>query len=216
MNKDIIKKNLSDSFDIIKDNWMVYRDAITLSIAEMLKYDGCKAMDMWQYVLKKNKALIKTDSGAKQLIPAIIEKMIEVRYDFISLTDDIYINDIIPNMLNKPDVLKCIYNEAFCAGVEEFDIMETTPTCLAYIILLANSDTVIEVMNYLYSNKRMKRVSIGKFLEMTIDALNEKFSDEDMPFHNMKPEIKETLLRSLNYIVDPVIKAECNVMLISL
>ena len=216
MNKDLIKKNLSDSFDIIKDNWTVYRDAITLSIAEMLKYDGCMAMDMWLYVLRKNKALIKTDSGVKKLIPEIIEKMVEVRYDHISLTEDIYLKEIIPNMLDKPEILKCIYNEAFCAGVEDFDIMETTPTCLAYIILMANSDTVIEVMNYLYSNKRMKKVSIGKFLEMTIEALDEMLSDEDMPFHDMKPNIKDTLLRSLNYITDPVIKAECNVMLISL
>ena len=216
MNKDLIKRNLSDSFDIIKDNWTVYRDAITLSIAEMLKYDGCMAMDMWLYVLRKNKALIKTDSGVKKLIPEIIEKMVEVRYDHISLTEDIYLNEIIPNMLDKPEILKCIYNEAFCAGVEEFDIMETTPTCLAYIILMANSDTVIEVMNYLYSNKRMKKVSIGKFLEMTIEALDEMLSDEDMPFHDMKPNIKDTLLRSLNYITDPVTKAECNVMLISL
>lgn len=190
MNKDLIKKNLSDSFDIIKDNWAVYSDAITLSIAEMLKYDGCMAMDMWLYILRKNIDLIKTDSEAKKLIPEIIEKMIEVRYDHISLTEDIYLNEIIPSMLDKPEILKCIYGEAFCAGVEEYDIMETTPTCLAYIILMANSDTVIEVMNNLYSNERMTTVSIGKFLEMTIEALDEMLSDNDMPFHDMKPKSK--------------------------
>ena len=142
--------------------------------------------------------------------------MIEVRYDNMTYTDDIYLNEIIPHMLDKPDILKCIFCDAFCAGVEEYDMMETTPKCLAYIILVANSDTVIEVMKYLYSNKRMTKVSIGKFVEMTIGALDEKLSDEDLDFKDMKPNIKDTLLRSLNYIKDPVIKAECNIMLISL
>ena len=58
MNKDLIKKNLSDSFDIIKDNWTIYSDAITLSIAEILEYDSGMAMDMWLYIHDKNKSLL--------------------------------------------------------------------------------------------------------------------------------------------------------------
>lgn len=210
----VIKKELVDTFEKIKDSWELYRDSITLCIAEMMKYDSGMAIEMWLYILEKNKALLATDVGTKELIPDIIEKMYEIRDDYLSHIEEIFLNEIIPSMLNRPEILDVIFGKAHCAGAEKYDSLGETPLCFAYILLIGNSEVVMRIMKSLYSNKRMKGLSVGEFINQATELLEDELSDEDMPFDSLRTEIKEVLMLSLDYIQDPLLKAECTILII--
>lgn len=216
MDAETIKKNLVESFDIIKDSWGQYYDDITLCIAEMMKYDGGIAIEMWLYILEKNKALLASDIGTKKLIPDIIDKMYHVRPDYLSHMEETFLNDIIPSMLNRPEILDFIFGKAHCAGAEKYDSLGATPLCFAYILLIANSEVVMQIMRSLYSNKRMKGLTVCDFINQAAELLEDEFSDEDMPYDTLRTGIKDVLILSLDYIQDPLLKAECTISIITL
>ena len=221
MEKEIIRQELIDSFDRLKDSWDLNRHAITLCIAEMLKYDGGLSMDMWLYVLKKNEDLLSKRIEAINLIPLVIEKMTEVRehYEYLARMDDVYLNEIIPDMLDKPEILEIIFGKAYCAGTTWHNII---PSCLAYILLVSNTDSVKQILNHLYNNKRLKgnsqnkrlRESISDFFSVTSNVLENLFADDDIPFKSLKQEIKESIVSSLDNIKDPLLKAEYTISLL--
>ncbi|MBQ6378128.1 MAG: hypothetical protein IJJ56_04970 [Prevotella sp.] len=216
MNTELIKKNLADSFDVLKDSWEQYCDAITLCIAEMMKYDGEMAIEMWLYILEKNKALLASDIGTKKLIPEIIDKMYHIRYDYLSRREEIFLNEIIPCMLHREEILTFIFGKAHCAGAEKDDIFGTTLLCFAYILLIGNNEVVMRIMESLYSNKRMIGLSTGEFLYQATELLKDMFSDKDIPYDSLGLDKRDTLMRSLDYINDPLLKAECTVSIITL
>ncbi len=60
MSKDQKKETLMSSFEMLKENCTENEEAIKKIISEMLKLDKNTAIEMWEYILKKNAHLIKS------------------------------------------------------------------------------------------------------------------------------------------------------------
>ena len=146
MNKDLIQQGLIESFNKLKDNWDVYFETISLCIAEMLKYDGEMAMDMWHYILKKNENSLSTEEGKRYLLLYVINKIDEMRHHKLHVFDDECHKVVASSIIGKPELLKYIFEKLYFAGFMT-NISGITPIWLAYIILLAPADTVKNVVN---------------------------------------------------------------------
>ena len=220
MNKGLIQQGLIESFNKLKDNWDIYYETISLCIAEMLKYDGEMAMDMWHYILKKNENSLSTEEGTRYLLLYVIGKIDEMRHGNLYMFNDECHKVVASSIIGKPELLRYVFEKSYSAGVKgDFSVISPSviiPIWLAYIILLAPANTVKNVVCYLYNNKNMEEVSVSDLLSMTAEVLVYLISDEDMPFESPKQEVKDSLMFSLDYIQDPVLKAECTVVIISI
>ncbi len=217
MDTETIKKNLSASFDILKDSWKIYKEAITLCIAEMMKYDGELAINMWLYILKKNKVLLVTDDGTNQLISDIIDMMLDVRYNNSQRTDELLVNDIVPYMLKKSEILDIIFGKACCTDTSSFNsFLRTTSMCFSYILILGDSDIITHLLKLLYSNMRIKGFSPGIFIYETMEELDVALYNQKAPYNSLRKDIADALMYSLDNIQNPLLKAECTVFTISL
>ena len=213
MNNDFILKSLMDSFEILKAKWSSKREAITLCISEMTKYDIDIAFDMWLYILKNNTELLKQDRDSEYLVSELIDHIVEtikVKYDMDE--DLIFIKIIVPQMLKRKEFFSLIYGNTYRAGARSSSFNDWMPTCLAYTLFVANPDDITNIMKLMSCNKQMKEVSVGTFLMRAINELKTIIEDNDIvDTYSISGDAKMALLSSLDFISDLSEKAECTV-----
>lgn len=218
MSDNIIVKSFVDSFDILKTKWSSKRDAISLCISEMTKYDCDIAFDMWLYILKNNSDLLNKERDSEYLVSDLIEKMVETlmsRYD--ADENEIFIKDIIPRMQNRQEILSQIFGNTYCAGARRSSFNDYMPKCLAYMLLVANPDVIINIMKLMSSNKYMKDITIGTFVMRSIAELKSIMEDNDISNkYSVTSDIKMALLNSLDLVRNSTEKAECNIAVLSI
>ena len=218
MNDNIVVKSLIDSFEILKTKWSSKSDAISLCISEMTKYDVDTAFDMWLYILKNNSDLLSMERDSEYLVSDLIDKMVETlmaRYDVEEY--EIFIKEIIPHMLKRQEILSILFGNTYNAGAQKLSFNDYMPKCFAYMFLIANSDTITNIMKMISSNKYMKDITIGTFVMKSIKELKSIIEDDDIGNnYSVTNDVKMELLSSLDLVKDSTERAECTVAILSI
>ena len=218
MNDNIIVKSLVDSFEILKKKWSSKRNAISLCISEMTKYNSDIAFDMWQFILKDNSELLCKERDSEHLVSDLIGKMVETlmsRYDVDE--NEAFIKEIIPRMQNHQDILSLIFGNTYCAGARSITFIDYMPKCFAYMFLVANPNVIRNIMKLMSSNKYMKDITIGTFVMRSITELKSILEEDDIGNnYSVTSDIKMELLSSLDLVKDSTERAECNVAVLSI
>lgn len=218
MNDDIIVRSLVDSFEILKSKWSSKRNAISLCISEMTKYNCDIAFDMWLYILKNNSDLLKQKMNVDFLVSDLIDKIVDTlmpRYD--ADENEIFIKEIVPRMLNRQEILSLIFGNTYCAGARSSSFRDYMPKCFAFMFLVANPDVIINIMKLMNSNKYMKDVTVGTIVMRSIEELKSIMEDNDISNkYSVTSDIKMALLNSLDLVRDSTEKAECTIAVLSI
>ena len=221
MNNDFILQSLTEAFEIIKDSWATKKEAIINCIVETEAHDGSLAMEMWCYILQKNKLLLKNKDEKKHLIHDVFYRFYN-KYEIYCNEEYIcrvFLNHIIPHMVHNEQLIKTIFGKAMNAGFEcgIFDD-RFIPICIAGIILQDNPFVVRVLIESLTHNPLMEDISAGQllikangFIEI-IRRKNEEFFDKP---YSVSSQVKESLLGCLDMITDQAIRAECTIAFIS-
>lgn len=218
MNDKIIVRSLVDSFEILKTKWSSKRDAISLCISEMTKYDCDIAFDMWLYILKNNSDFLKKERDSEFLVSDMIDKMVETLMSKNNVDEkEAFIKEIIPRMLNRQEILSLIFGNTHCAGANSSLFNDYMPKCFAYMFLVANPDVISNIMKLMSSNKYMKDITIGTFVMRSIKELKTIMEDDDIGNnYSVTSDIKMELLSSLDLVKNSTEKAECTVAVLSI
>lgn len=225
MNNEIILQNLCDAFEVLKDSWESKREAIINCIVETEIYDGDTAMDMWAYILQKNSILLEDKEGVMHLIDEVLDSF-HVKYEGTSIHHNIYacraiLHHVSSHLSKNERLIKLIFGKSLNAGykIDKWGgIYEYIPMCIAGILLQGNCQIVELLIKSLAENSLIKDISIGELFLKANKYLNLIYRGEDDLGikYAMEPNVKDTLINSLNYFRDKNERAECTIAFLSM
>lgn len=213
---------LLESFNVIKNKWSTKCEVLALCIQKMAKFDICIAMEMWLYLLKKNNKYLKLEGDSEMLVSEMINMMILQIMELDDLKckgeDEILFDIIVPEIINKEELIDYIYGKTYCAGSRKYDCFETAKKCFAYILIKGSPQVVKRMVNNLFTNRHMKLLTMGDYLLEVVEYVTNIFQDKEhfIQYNSLDNNVYNTLLKEIENIKNPIEKAECKIAIASM
>lgn len=225
MSNEVIIQNLTEAFEVLKDSWDYKKDAIINCIVETERYDGALSMDMWLYVLKSHMP-IETQEDANTLVKDVLERFFKKNeaHDFSSGENRCraFLNHVVPHLINNDELIRCIFKYTYNAAYEynpEWDnlLNQNIAICIGCMILEGNKHTMEVLIESLSQNALLCEISMGWLLLKANKYIEYICRNEDEfgKKYTVSDEVKNALLRSLDYIKDKSERAECTIAFLS-
>lgn len=197
MDIELKKHILLESFDAIKDSWDIKSNAIEKAISRMFDIDEEMAIEMWLYILRKNKRDLKDNSYA--LIGSVLYCMERTG----GCSDDIKEEQIAKRLANNKELCEFLYGFNCDLGSAEIHY-------IGWFIALNMNDTVNMVLNLIENNSHLNEYKIGKIISYAISKLD--YIDDA----HISEQTKEILYNFSNRIEDKLERAEAMIAITSL
>ncbi|TYQ14665.1 UNVERIFIED_CONTAM: hypothetical protein Cloal_1026 [Acetivibrio alkalicellulosi] len=185
------KDILLESFNVLKDNYSNNKIKIREIIGKMFSIDIDTSVEMWTYLLTKNKHFIKDADEAYGLTEGIIY-VAEESIGTAKIGEIIVENEFLK---------KNIFSESVCVGLNTIGIIK-------HFLCINNLEIANELIDLVYKNKNNRKYSFGEYLEELIDSL--KYEE------NLTDDAINILITWGEKVTDSEEKAKINVSLIDL
>ena len=217
MDDDFILQSLIKAFEVLKDSWSTKSEVITKCIVETEVYDGDVAMDMWLYILQKNRKELGEKDFAEKCVHNVLAKF-EVlnrkQYDEWSSEYRVVLDHVAPYIIKSPELIKLIFGETAISG--DYYPDHLVPSLIAGILLENKPQIVSCVINALAHNKKLTDVTIGDLLRKAYKLIEDVYDDSDInDLYVFSPEVKKAILSSIDLVEDQKEKADCIITLLS-
>ena len=228
MNNDIILQSLTEAFEIIKDSWETKKEAIINCIVETERYDGSLAMDMWLYILQCHMPIV-TQEDSNSFVDDVLDRFLRKHEETDTMSGEhecrAFLNHVAPHLIKKEELIISIFGNTYNAGYRCYPNLEwdeiLTPraaVCVSCILLLGNAHIVDLLIKSLAQNELMFEISMGHIL-LRANKYIEYICRNENEFgkkYAVSTEVKEALLKSLQYIKDKEERAECTIAFLSM
>ena len=189
------KQMLLESFDILKDSWEKKWDPIQKIIVNMAVLDMPTAIEMWLYIIERNKKLFPNNSYP--LFEGIIHDM-NKKMDMKKIAKTVFAVPILVNYLFK----------------ENYDVSYNCEELLSCLIIEGDNSQLLTTLQLVASNPHLgeSRDNIGAIVSEAIKRI------PDVKDYGQKvPEsTKEVLYDFVSHIEDKQERAEAMVALLDL
>lgn len=218
MNNDFIFRSLIESFEVLKDSWDNKKEALTHCIVETCIYDGETAMNMWLYILQKNKSKLKNKETAESCINEVLyrfqkkHKFYGNEYEYRAMLEY-----VAPYIVNNTQLIElifgCAYNAGDCENYRDYLI----PACIAGIILQQNAQAVESLIFSLSHNMYLFNTTIGDLLRRSLHFIEDVSNNSELnETYFVTPDVKDVMLTSIDAINNAEERADCMVTILSL
>ena len=219
MSDDFILQSLIKAFEVLKDSWSTKSEVITKCIVETEVYDGDVAMDMWLYILKKNRKELGEKDVAEKCVHNVLDKFeAQNRYKYDEWSSvfkyRVELDHIVPYMIKKPEMIKLIFGEAAILG--DYYPDHLVPSLMAGIFLENKPQIASFITEVLAKNKKLIDITIGDLFRKAFELIGEVYDDSDInELYALSPEVKKAIFSSFDLVEDQKEKADCIITIMS-
>ena len=195
--KSYYKQVLLESFDVLKSLWIKKKEALSICIFEIHKYDVEMSLTLWQYILQFNINDIHYDIS---YVDNVLERFCENDMNY-------FCDKIIPYLIENDKLLELIFSQTKDCGYGNFKISNI----ITDIIIRQRPSSVDKIMSLIRSNNYFINYSMGSLL---VRVLEDLYYIKNK--YKIDTKIKDILQYNINLIKDDIQRAECNISLTSI